>query len=69
MVLGGLWKYEDIEKIERQLYKQTHILPNDINGASVVNLVRNGESTWKTVARLAENTSNKDTKQTKLPFK
>ena len=38
---AGLWDADKIKKIERALYKEVYMLPNDLARSTIVNLVRN----------------------------
>ena len=41
MVAGGLWKKDDIEKLEKAIIKETMMVPQNINSDIITNLVRN----------------------------
>jgi len=37
---AGVWDEKKIESIERDIYKEVYMLPNSLNRAAIVNLVR-----------------------------
>ena len=53
MVAARIIRPEELEKWERDLLRRMHLLPRDVDGRLIANLVRTSDPTQKTVESLA----------------
>ena len=53
MVAAKLWNRWDIEQIEKQVFKKTAMVPNNVSPDVVTNLMREKQPVWTIVNRLA----------------
>ena len=53
MVAAGLWKREDIDRTEAQLFRQINGLPNIISNKAIMNVACSMRNAWEIVEPLA----------------
>ena len=53
MVAAGLWKREDIDRTEAQLFRQINGLPNIIANKAIMNVACSMRNAWEIVEPLA----------------
>ena len=53
MVAAGLWKREDIDRLEAQLFREVNSLPNVISNKAIMNVACSMRTTWEIVEPLA----------------
>ena len=53
MVATGLWKREDIDRTEAQLFRQINGLPNIISNKAIMNVACSMRNAWEIVDPLA----------------
>ena len=54
MVAAGLWKREDIDRMEAQLFREVNGLPNDISNKAILNVACSMRNAWEIVEQLAQ---------------
>ena len=52
MVAAGLWKREDIDRLEVQLFREVNGLPNVISNKAILNVACSMRNTWEIVESL-----------------
>ena len=57
MVVAGLWKREDIDRREAQLFGQINGLPNIISNKAIMNVACSIRNVWEIVEPLARRAS------------
>ena len=57
MVAAGRWKQEDIERIERQLYREVHGTPNTVSNQALMKVTSTIRPAWEVVQILARRAS------------
>ena len=57
MVAAGLWKREDIDRMEAQLFREVNGLPNVISNRAILNVARSMRNAWEIVEQLAQRAS------------
>ena len=53
LVAAGLWKREDIDRIEAQLFREVNSLPNVISNKAILNVACSLRNAWEIVEPLA----------------
>ena len=53
MVAAGLWKREDIDRLEAQLFREVNSLPNVISNKAILNVACSMRNAWEIVEPLA----------------
>ena len=53
MVAAGLWKREDIDRLEAQLFRDVNSLPNVISNKAIMNVACSMRNAWEIVEPLA----------------
>ena len=53
MVLAGLWKREDIDRLEAQLFREVNSLPNVISNKAILNVACSMRNAWEILEPLA----------------
>ena len=53
MVAAGLWKREDIDRLEAQLFRDVNNLPNVISNKAIMNVACSMRTAWEIVEPLA----------------
>ena len=53
MVAAGLWRREDIDRTEAQLFRQINRLPNVIGNKAIMNVACSMRNAWEIVEPLA----------------
>ena len=53
MVAAGLWKREDIDRLEAQLFREVNGLPNVISNKAIMNVACSMRNAWEIVESLA----------------
>ena len=53
MVAAGLWKKEDIDRVEAQLFREANSLPNVIANKAIMNVACSMRNAWEIVQGLA----------------
>ncbi len=53
MVAAGLWKREDIDRLEAQLFREVNSLPNVISNKAIMNVACSMRNAWEIVEPLA----------------
>ena len=53
MVAAGLWKKEDIGRLEAQLFREANGLPNVISNKAIMNVACSMRNAWEIVQGLA----------------
>ena len=53
MVAAGLWRREDIDRTEAQLFRQINHLPNFIGNNAIMNVTCSMRNAWEIVEPLA----------------
>ena len=53
MVGAGLWKREDIDRLEAQLFREVNGLPNVISNKAIMNVACSMRNAWEIVESLA----------------
>ena len=66
MVSSGIWNREHIRKIEERLYREAFLLPRDIKGNIITNLVQDISPAWKTIERLSKRVLEQNNRQPTL---
>ena len=56
MVAAGLWKREDIDRTEAQLFRQINGLPNIISNKAIMNVACSMRNAWEIVDPLTRRT-------------
>ena len=59
LVAAKVWERKDIESVEKELYRELHLLPKDIDRDIIMNVAQNLEPVWHTIDRLAKNINTK----------
>ena len=54
MVAAGLWKREDVDHLEAQLFREVNSLPNVISNKAIMNVSCSMRNAWKIVQPLAQ---------------
>ena len=54
MVAAGLWKREDIDRLEAQLFREVNSLPNVISNKAIMNVACSKRNAWEIVQPLAQ---------------
>ena len=54
MVAAGLWKREDIDRLEAQLFRDVNSLPNVISNKAIMNVACSMRNAWEIVEPLAQ---------------
>jgi len=54
MVAAGLWKKEDIDRLEAQLFREVNSLPNVISNNAIMNVARSRRKPWEIVEPLPQ---------------
>ena len=54
MVASGLWKREDIDRMEAQLFREVNGLPNVISNKAILNVACSMRNAWEIVEQLAQ---------------
>ena len=54
MVAAGLWKREDIDRLEAQLFREVNGLPNVISNKAILNVACSMRNAWEIVEQLAQ---------------
>jgi hypothetical protein len=54
MVAAGLWKREDIDRMEAQLFREVNGLPNVISNKAILNVACSMRNAWEIVEQLAQ---------------
>ena len=57
MVAAGLWKREDIDRMEAQLFREVNGLPNVISNKAILNVACSMRNAWDIVEQLAQRAS------------
>jgi hypothetical protein len=57
MVAAGLWKKEDIDRLEAQLFREVNSLPNVISNKAIMNVACSMRNAWEIVQGLAQRSS------------
>ena len=66
MVAAGLWKREDIDRTEAQLFRQINGLPNIISNKAIMNVACSMRNAWEIVEPLALRASLQSRRQKQL---
>ena len=66
MVAGGLWKRDDIDRTEAQLYRSINNLPNVISNRALMNVACGLRNAWDIVEPLALRANLQSRRQTQL---
>ena len=66
MVAAGLWKREDIDRTEAQLFRQINGLPNVISNKAIMNVACSMRNAWEIVEPLALRASLQSRRQKQL---
>ena len=66
MVAAGLWKREDIDRTEAQLFRQINGLPNIISNKVIMNVACSMRNAWEIVEPLALRASLQSRRQKQL---
>ena len=53
MVAAGIWKREDIDRLEAQLFREVNGLPNVISNKAIMNVACSMRNAWEVVESLA----------------
>ena len=53
MVAAGLWKRDDIDRVEAQLFREVNGLPNVISNKAILNVACSLKNAWEIVEPLA----------------
>jgi hypothetical protein len=54
MVAAGLWKKEDIDRLEAQLFREVNGLANVISNKAIMNVACSMRSAWEVIQGLAQ---------------
>ena len=54
MIAAGLWKREDIDRLEAQLFREVNSLPNVISNKAIINVACSMRNAWEIVEPLAQ---------------
>ena len=54
MVAAGLWKREDFDRMEAQLFREVNGLPNVISNKAILNVACSMRNAWEIVEQLAQ---------------
>ena len=54
MVVAGLWKREDIDRMEAKLFREVNGLPNVISNKAILNVACSMRNAWEIVEQLAQ---------------
>ena len=54
MVAAGLWKREDIDRMEAQLFREANGLPNVISNKAILNVACSMRNAWEIIEQLAQ---------------
>ena len=54
MVAAGLWKREDIDRLEAQLFREVNSLPNVISNKAIMNVACSMRNAWEIVHPLTQ---------------
>jgi hypothetical protein len=57
MVAAGLWKKEDIDRLEAQLFREVNGLPNLISNKAIMNVACSMRNAWEIIQGLAQRAS------------
>ena len=68
MMAAGLWSRQDIERIERQVFKKMAMVPNNINPDIITNLMREKQPAWVVIERLARKNNRSNERQSTLTW-
>ena len=49
LVSAGIWKKEDIDSIERELFREIHLLPRDIDRRAILNIAQQQRTAWEVI--------------------
>ena len=49
MVAAGLWKREDIDRLEAQLFREVNSLPNVISNKAILNVACSMRNAWEII--------------------
>ena len=63
MVAAGLWKREDIDRMEAQLFREVNGLPNVISNKAILNVVCRMRNAWEIVEQLAQRANSQSRRQ------
>ena len=53
IVAAGLWKREDVDRLEAQLFREVNGLPNVISNKAIMNVACSMRNAWEIVKSLA----------------
>jgi hypothetical protein len=54
MVAAGLWKKEDIDRLEAQLFREVNGLPNVISNKAIMNVACSMRNAWEIIQGLSQ---------------
>ena len=69
MAAARVWSEEKIERIEKELYREVHALPQDMNRNVVVNLVRTRPPAGTVIMQLAQKARESNDEQQRIEEK
>ena len=49
LLSAGIWKKEDIDSIERELFREIHLLPRDIYRRAILNIAQQQRTAWEVI--------------------
>ena len=66
MVAAGLWKRDDIDRMEAQLFREVNGLPNVISNKAILNVACSMRNAWEIVEQLAQRANLQSRRQQQL---
>ena len=54
MVAAGMWKREDIDRLETLLFREVNSLPNVISNRAIMNVACSMRNVWEIIQGLAQ---------------
>ena len=66
MVAAGLWKKEDIDRMEAQLFREVNGLPNVIINKAILNVACSMRNAWEIIEQLAQRANLQSRRQQQL---
>ena len=68
MVAAGIWKRQDVDRKERQVFKKMAMVPNSVNPEIITNLMREKRPAWTVIEKLAKKSNRTNESQSTLTW-
>ena len=66
LVVAGIWSRNDIDLIEKEYYRETHLLPKDLKRDTIINVAMSGDPAWTIIQTIASKIRSQRKQQTMI---